>query len=76
MIKLQELNKYLIHIVGFSSAIWATPYPNPLPGILDGDIDGTGFFNPGGVNTSLALAHPQHLLQFKPGITQWALPVT
>jgi hypothetical protein len=128
MMKLQGLNKYLIYIVlvGFSSAIWATPYPNPLPGILDGDIDGTGFFNPGDVNTSLeiydlaevfetgyefgfcfgggnqnsdtsllnaifgaedftnfnplvttlALAHPQYLLQFKPGIPQWALPVT
>ena len=70
MTKLQGLNKYLIHIVlvGFSGTIWATPCP--LPGLLDGDIDGTGFFNPADVNASLALAHPQYLLQFRPGIRQ------
>ena len=72
MTKLQGLNKYLIHIVllGFSGTIWAAPCPNPPPGILDGDIDGTGFFNPADVNASLALAHPRYLLQFKPGILQ------
>ena len=61
--KLQGFKKYLLVLLllGFSGSGWAALYPNPFPGILGDDIDGTGLFIPGDFTLSLEVYDPLEL---------------